>query len=207
MSAIANFQKRCAAEKAKQAHDCAEHKAVTAKPVNEALALLAKLLGCEEEQAIEKAREAVAQKARFIEMQIHVDPAAGDDKSVTAEVTTDEDGAISDIKVIDINTELQQSADTVADAAETVNQAADSVNHAASNAELAAETVNQAAGKVETAANDVSEASSDLAYNADTISDAANDIKEAASELKKPSAELASSPGEKDAKAKSSSKK
>ncbi|MGS0824843.1 hypothetical protein ACVBIO_03445 [Shewanella sp. 0m-8] len=186
MSAIANFQKRCAAQKAKQAHDCAEHKDVTAKPTNEALALLAKLLGCEEEQAIEKAREVVAQNTRFIEMQIHVDPAAGDDKSVTAEVTTDEDGAISDIKVIDINTELQQSADTVADAAQTVEQAAD---------------------KVETAANDVSETSSDLAYSAESISEAASDIKEAASEIKKPSAELASSPGETNAKAKSSSKK
>ncbi|ABZ75891.1 conserved hypothetical protein [Shewanella halifaxensis HAW-EB4] len=186
MSAIADFKKRCDAEKAKQAHDCAEHKAVTAKPANEALALLAYLLGCEEEQAIEKAHEAVAQKARFVDMQIHVDPATGDDKSVTAEVTTDEDGRISQVIATDIQTELEHSADTVADAAHTVEQAA---------------------GKVETAANDVSEASSDLAYNAETISEAASDIKEAASEIKKPSAELASSPGEKDAKAKSSSKK
>ncbi|GIU12963.1 hypothetical protein [Shewanella sp. MBTL60-007] len=198
MSAIANFKKRCDAEKAnaekaQQAHDCAEHDAIQA-PVNEALALLACLLGCEEHQAIEKARRILgAQNALYVDAQIHVDPAAGDDKSAAALVTNDDDGAISDIKITDIQTELEHSADTVTDAAQTVEQAADSVT--------------QAADKVETAANNVSETSSDLAYSAESISEAASDIKEATEELKKPLAEQASSRGEKDAKAKKSSKK
>lgn len=144
MSAIANFQKRRAAEKAKHADQ--DTAANTPTPVNEALQLLAYLLGCEESEAIEKARVAVEQKARFIEM--HIDLAAGEDTSVTAEVTTDSDGQITDIS--EINTELSDSAD--------------SVNQAAENVELATDNVNQAAKTIDSAASDVSEASSDLAY-------------------------------------------
>ncbi|MEZ9198572.1 hypothetical protein [Shewanella sp. 10N.286.54.B9] len=185
MSAIANFKKRRAAEN-KAVQGTAS---ITVTHANEALTLLAKLLGCDESEAIEQGRVAVEQKARFVE--VHVDLAAGEDKSVTAAVTTDSDGQVTDIS--EINTELSDSAD--------------SVNQAAENVELATDNVNQAAITIDSAASDVSEASCDLAYSADDIASAAADIKEATTELKKPSAGQKSSPGVKSDKAKSSSKK
>ncbi|PKG74811.1 hypothetical protein CXF86_11005 [Shewanella sp. GutCb] len=204
MSAIANFKKRRAADKAKQASRKQFAETVAKTGINlvntltglaeeakevKALTLLAKLLGCEESEAIEKAHIAVEQKARFVEM--HVDLAAGEDKSVMAEVTTDSEGQITDIS--EINTELSDSAD--------------SVNAAAENVELATDNVNQAAETIDTAASDVSEASSDLAYSADDIANVTADLKEATTELKKPSAAPKSSPGAKNDKAKSNSNK
>ncbi|WP_108944099.1 hypothetical protein [Shewanella halifaxensis] len=188
MSAIANFKKRCDAEKAnaekaQQAHDCAEHDPIPA-PVNEALALLAHLLGCEEQDAIAQAKEFAAMGCKVVSLEADLTDEQAD--KVAAGLSEDDKAASINADLEQTNTELQHSADTVADAAQTVEQAAD---------------------KVETAANDVSETSSDLAYSAESISEAASDIKEATEELKKPSAEQASSRGEKDAKAKKSSKK
>ncbi|MCL1050377.1 hypothetical protein L2755_12160 [Shewanella abyssi] len=194
MSAIANFKKRRAAEKAQHDH---KDTAATPVPANEALTLLAYLLGCEESEAIEKGSVAVEQKARFVEMEIHVDLASGEDKSVTALVTTDSDGKITDISetavISEIKTELTESAE--------------SVNHAAENVELATDNVNQAAETIDTAASDVSEATNDLAYSADDIANVTAELKEATTELKKPSAAPKSSPGAKKETQKSSSSK
>jgi hypothetical protein len=192
MSAIANFKKRRAAEKAKQQNPSNQDVASTPAPENEALALLAYLLGCDESEAIEKAREAVEQKARFVGMTIGFDPSSGDDKSVTAEVTRDDDGNITSI--------TETIAEHAAEAADSVNHAADSVNHAA-------ESVTGAADKVEQSAIAIDDSANDLAYSADSIANAANDIKEATAELKKPSAAPASLHGEKTAVQKNSSKK
>lgn len=184
MSAIANFKKRCEAAKAKPAQSQAAN---TPAPANEALALLAALLGCEQSEALAKGRAAVEQKARFIEATVTFDSASGEDKTITSEVTTDEDGNIDTI------TELQETADTVAIAAD--------------NASEAACTVTDATEQLESAASDLSDTSSDLAYNADDIASATADLKEATEELKKPSAAPKSSPGAKKGKAKKSSKK
>lgn len=182
MSAIANFKKRRAAEKAKQQNPSNQDAASTPAPENEALALLAYLLGCDESEAIAKAREAAEQKARFVAM--NMDFSSGEDKTVTAQVTTDDDGNITAI------TELSDS----------VNSATDSVNDAADSVTDAAEKVEQSVSAIDDSAND-------LAYSADSIANSANDIKEATAELKKPSAAPASSHGEKAVKPKSNSKK
>jgi methyl-accepting chemotaxis protein len=190
MSAIANFKKRRLAAKAEQAN--VSDQAATPAPENEALALLAYLLGCEESEAIEKAREAVDQKVRFVGALFGFDPASGDDKSVTADVTRDDDGNITSI--------TETIAEHAAEAADSVNHAADSVNHAA-------DSVTDAADKVEQSASAIDDSANDLAYSADSIANAANDIKEATAELKKPSAAPASLHGEKTAVQKNSSKK
>jgi hypothetical protein len=182
MSAIANFKKRRLAAKAEQAN--VSDQAATPAPENEALALLAYLLGCEESEAIEKAREA-AGIARFVGMTIGFDPSSGDDKSITADVTRDDDGNITSI--------TETIAEHAAEAADSVNHAADSVNHAAD--------------KVEQSASAIDDSANDLAYSADSIANAANDIKEATAELKKPSAAPASLHGETTAAPKNSSKK
>jgi prophage DNA circulation protein len=189
MSAIANFKKRRLAAKAEQAN--VSDQAATPAPENEALALLAYLLGCEESEAIEKAREA-AGIARFVGMTIGFDPSSGDDKSITADVTRDDDGNITSI--------TETIAEHAAEAADSVNHAADSVNHAA-------DSVTGAADKVEQSASAIDDNANDLAYSADSIANAANDIKEATAELKKPSAAPASLHGETTAAPKNSSKK
>ncbi|MCW3171223.1 hypothetical protein [Shewanella subflava] len=181
MSAIANFKKRRAAEKAKQQNPSNQYEATPA-PENEALALLAYLLCCDESEAIAKAREAAEQKARFVEM--NIDFSSGKDKSAIADVKLDDDGNITAI------TELSDS----------VNDATDSVNHAA-------DSVTDAADKVEQSASAIDDSASDLAYSADTIANAASDIKEATAELKKPSAAPKSSRSKKVAAPKSNSKK
>jgi methyl-accepting chemotaxis protein len=175
MSAIANFKKRREAAKAQQQNPSNQYAASTPAPENEALALLAYLLGCDESEAIAKAHEAAEQKARFVA--INMDFSSGEDKTVTAQVTTDDDGNITAI------TELSDS----------VNDAADSVNHAA-------DSVEQSASAIDDSAND-------LAYSADSIANAANDIKEATAELKKPSAAPESSHSKKTAAPKNNSKK
>lgn len=181
MSVITDFRKRREAAKAKQ-HSSNQDAASAPAPENEALALLAYLLGCDESEAIAKAREAAEQKARFVAM--NMDFSSGEDKSVIADVKLDDDGNITAI------TEL---SDSVIDATDSVNNAADSVTDAAE--------------KVDQSASNINDSASDLAYSADSIANAASDIKEATAELKKPSAAPESSHSSKAVKPKSNSKK
>lgn len=197
MSAIANFKKRREAAKAQQSQTANETTAAPA-PENEALHLLAALLGCDVEEAIEKAREAVEQKARFIKFKIGFDPAKDADETAQATVTTDEQGNIASI--IDHAAELEDSAATVSNAAETAIDAADKVSDSA-------DKVSSAAGDLESAASSVDDSASNLAYTTDDLGQVAAELKEATAELKKPSAVPASSRGAKAAAPKSSSKK
>lgn len=212
MSVFANFKKRHQAEKANKAElerfsqgvakagkklvDTLQNLSEQSKQKT-ALELLAALLGCDEQDAIAKATELVEQRAQFVEMTIGVDPASGGDKTVTAEVTKDDNGNITDIN-------LQDSADTATIAA---NDLADS-----------ADTVNETAGTLNDAANDAAGSASELSHTAEDVADSANtiaeaaveasqataDLKEVTAELKKPSAGPQSSPSEKSAKPKSS---
>ncbi|MGI2146262.1 hypothetical protein [Shewanella frigidimarina] len=201
MSAIANFKKRREAAKAKQ-HSSNQDAASTPAPENEALVLLAALLGCEQSKAIDKAKYFVkyfvetgrepALKIAFLTDEelkrafpmVSVDPSNGDEKTVITQVTTDDDGNITAI------TELSDS----------VNSATDSVNDAA-------DSVTDAAEKIDQSASNIDDSASDLAYSADSIANAASDIKEATAELKKPSAVPKSSHSKKAAEPKKNSKK
>ncbi|MEM6188273.1 hypothetical protein [Shewanella scandinavica] len=204
MSAIANFKKRREAAKAQQSPTATETTATPA-PENEALHLLAALLGCDVEEALEKAREAVEQKARFIKFKIGFDPAKDAGKTAIATVTTDEQGNIASI--IDHAAELEDSAATVSDAAETALDAADKVSDSADKVSSAAGDLESAATNLENAAGAVDDSASSLAYTADDLGQVAAELKEATAELKKPSEVPASSHGAKAAAPKSSSKK
>jgi hypothetical protein len=129
MSAIANFKKRRAAEKAKQQNPSNQDAASTPAPENEALALLAYLLGCDESEAIAKAREAAEQKARFVVM--NIDFSSGEDKSVIADVKLDDDGNITAIS--ELSDSVNNATDSVNDAAESVNKAANDVSEVSSD--------------------------------------------------------------------------
>lgn len=204
MSAIANFRKRREAAKAQQSPTANETTATPA-PENEALHLLAALLGCDVEEALEKAREAVEQKARFIKFKIGFDPAKDADKTAQATVTTDDQGNITSI--IDHAAELEDSAATVSDAAETALDAADKVSDSADKVSSAAGDLESAATNLENAAGAVDDSASSLAYTADDLGQVAAELKEATAELKKPSAAQESSHGAKAAAPKSNSKK
>tara|TARA_R110002033_G_scaffold12384_1_gene37582 strand:+ start:2228 stop:2806 length:579 start_codon:yes stop_codon:yes gene_type:complete len=192
MSVITNFKKRREAEKAKQQKPSNQYAASTPAPENEALWLLGKLFNCSNELAISAAETFVGKGLHIVDDEIHmfapnphyVDPASGQDQTAIAQVTTDDDGNITDI------TELSDS----------VNNATDSVNDAA-------DSVTYAADKVEQSASAIDDSASDLAYSADSIANAANDIKEATAELKKPSAVPKSSHSKKAAEPKKNSKK
>tara|TARA_R110001583_G_scaffold125249_1_gene276781 strand:+ start:1222 stop:1833 length:612 start_codon:yes stop_codon:yes gene_type:complete len=203
MSAIANFKKRREAEKAKdKQHPHLRHLEIPS-PKNEALALLAYLLGCDESEAIAKAREAAEQKARFVAM--NMDFSSGEDKTVTAQVTTDDDGNITSITEATeqqkINAEVGVNlVETLKSLQQEQAESADSVNDAAGS-------VTDAADKVEQSASAIDDSANDLAYSADSIANSANDIKEATAELKKPSAAPESSHSKKTAAPKNNSKK
>ncbi|MGW7678945.1 hypothetical protein [Shewanella sp. S23-S33] len=205
MSAIANFKKRREAAKAQQSPTATETTATPA-PENEALHLLAALLGCDVEEALEKAREAVEQKARFMDITFSFDPAAeGQDKTAQATVTNDDQGNIASI--IDHAAELEDSAATVTDAAETALDAADKVSESADKVSNAAGDIDDAVTNLAHAAGAVDQSTNDLAYTADDLGQVAAELKEATAELKKPSAAQESSHGAKAAAPKSSSKK
>ncbi|MCS6258856.1 hypothetical protein G3479_06195 [Shewanella baltica] len=198
MSAIANFRKRREAAKAQQSPTANETTAAPA-PENEALELLAALLGCDVDQAIEQGREQVAKNAEFASRTgLQFDRAEGKDQTAQATVTTDEQGNITSI--IDHSAELEDSAATVSDAAETALDAADKVSESA-------DKVSSAAGDLESAASSVDDSASNLAYTTDDLGQVAAELKEATAELKKPSAAQESSHGAKAAAPKSSSKK
>lgn len=198
MSAIANFKARREAAKRAQSlsADAPEN---TKAPENEALLLLAALLGCEVDQAIKQGREQVAKNAEFASRTgLQFDRAEGQDKTAQATVTTDEQGNIASIS--EHAAELEDSAATVSDAAETAIDAADKVSDSA-------DKVSSAAGDLDDAVSSVDQSASNLAYTADDLGQVAAELKEATAELKKPSAAQESSHGAKAAAPKSSSKK
>lgn len=226
MSAIANFKKRREAAKAQQSPTANETTATPA-PENEALHLLAYLLCCDVEEAIEKAREAVEKNIHFVNVTVGfstaegqdktpfatvttmeaknyldnwlgIDPAKESDKTAQATVTTDEQGNITSI--IENAAELEDSAATVSEAAETALDAADKVSESA-------DKVSNAAGDLDDAVSSVDQSASNLAYTTDDLGQVAAELKEATAELKKPSAVPASSHGAKAAAPKSNSKK
>jgi hypothetical protein len=196
MSAIANFKKRREQQNRTQQKNVEKVKVPAPAPENEALWLLGKLFNCSNELAIGAAEAFVGKGLHIVDDEVHMfaenphyfDPANGDDKTVTAQITTDDAGNITAI------------TESVNDATDSVNQASDSVNNAA-------DSVSYAADKVDQSASNIDDSASDLAYSADSIANAANDIKQATSELKKPSAAPKSSPGVKSEKAKNNSKK
>lgn len=214
MSAIANFKKRREAEKARQAskeqfvNTVAETGVKLLNTLTDlstqakeqtALELLAALLGCDVDQAIEQGREQVAKNAEFASRTgLQFDRAEGKDQTAQATVTTDEQGNITSI--IDHAAELEDSAATVNDAAETALDAADKVSESA-------DKVSSAAGDLQSAASSVDDSASNLAYTADDLGQVAAELKEATAELKKPSAAQESSHGAKAAAPKSNSKK
>ncbi|MCS6101404.1 hypothetical protein [Shewanella baltica] len=197
MSAIANFRKRREAEKAQQSPTANETTATPA-PENEALHLLAYLLCCDVEEALEVAREAVKKKIHFLNFTIGVDTGEDQDKATAVSVTIDKQYDIASI--IDHAAELEDSAATVSDAAETAIDAADKVSESA-------DKVSNAAGDLDDAVSSVDQSASNLAYTADDLGQVAAELKEATAELKKPSAAPESSRGAKAAAPKSSSKK
>lgn len=198
MSAIANFRKRREAAKAQQSPTANETTATPA-PENEALHLLAYLLGCDVDSAIEQGRNAAEEKEKFFEkMNRQFDLADESDQTAQATVTTDEQGNITSI--IDHSAELEDSAATVSDAAETALDAADKVSESA-------DKVSSAAGDLDDAVSSVDQSASNLAYTTDDLGQVAAELKEATAELKKPSGVPASSHGAKAAAPKSNSKK
>lgn len=122
MSAIADFKKR--REAAKRAQSQAEDSPENTKaPENEALLLLAALLGCDVDQAIEQGREQVAKNAEFASRTgLQFDRAEGKDQTAQATVTTDEQGNITSI--IDHAAELEDSASNLAYTADDLGQVA-----------------------------------------------------------------------------------
>ncbi|PKG57729.1 hypothetical protein [Shewanella sp. GutDb-MelDb] len=114
MSAFANFKKRHEAKQA--AAQGSTEKPTMAAPMdtNPALRLLAALLGCDEQDAIAKATELVAQRAHSSQMTIDIEPAADGDKTV-------------------IESNLKDTASTVEQAADSVETAASDVSEASSD--------------------------------------------------------------------------
>lgn len=214
MSAIANFKARREAEKARKAskeqfvNTVAETGVklfntltdLSAKAKEQtALELLAALLGCDVDQAIEQGRQQVAKNAEFASRTgLQFDRAEGQDQTAQATVTTDDQGHIANI--IEHAAELEDSAASVSNAAETALDAADKVSDSA-------DKVSTAASDLESAASSVDDSASSLAYTAEDLGDIKNELKDVAAELKKPSAAPASSRGAKAAAPKRSSKK
>ena len=222
MSAIADFKKRREAEKARQAskeqfvNTVAETGVKLLNTLTDlsaqakeqtALELLAALLGCDIDQAIEQGREQVEKNAEFASRTgLQFDRAEGKDKTAIATVTTDDQGNITSISGIH-TLELEDSAATVSDAAETTLDAADKVSDSADKVSSAAGDLDDAVTNLAHAAGAVDQSTNDLAYTADDLGQVAAELKEATAELKKPSAAQESSRGAKAAAPKSSSKK
>ncbi|MDR9767681.1 hypothetical protein RJP56_16590 [Shewanella baltica] len=213
MSAIANFKKRREAERTQQ-NPTATETTATPAPENEALHLLAALLGCDVEEALEKAREAVEQKARFIKFKIGFDPAKDADETAQATVTNNDQGNIASIidhanakeeAVITEATEQQKTnAEVGVKLVELLNnlkkeqeESTSTVSNAAETALDAADKVSDSAGKVSSAAGDLESAATNLENAAGAVDDSASslaytadDLGQVADELKEATAEL-----------------
>lgn len=191
MSAIADFKKRRLAAKAKGENKATTgNSQITIAQDNTALKLLAKLLGCDESKAIETAQEYVDQNITFFDKGF--DPANGEEQTVFAEVTLDDENNVESVELKHVETttdELNTSIANADDAAESLVDSAEQASSAASNIESAADKA------------------SDLAYSADDINQANSELKETVDELKKPSEEQKSSNSKSKTQQKNSSKK
>ncbi|MCK8127250.1 hypothetical protein MTF66_19715 [Pseudoalteromonas sp. 2CM39R] len=192
MSAIADFKKRRLAAKAKGENKATTgNSQITIAQDNTALKLLAKLLGCDESKAIETAQEYVDQNITFFEKEF--DPANGEEQTVFAEVTLDDENNVESVEVKHVETTTDTSIANADDAAESLADSAEQASSAASN--------------IESAADKASDAASDLAYSADDINQTNSELKEAVDELKKPSEEQKSSNSKSKTQQKSNSQK
>lgn len=126
MSAIANFKKRRQAQREQQAQtaDTVEVKAV---PENEALHLLAELIGCDIEDAITEARKLVA-KAAYVAWQ-------------EAEPSSEADSANA----------IEQAADAVNSSAENISDAASTLEDTASQLAYSADDIGNATAELKEA--------------------------------------------------------
>ncbi len=183
MSAIANFKKRREMQRALQNNTVDE--AGTPAPENEALTLLAALLGVDEKVAITQAKILIGLGA-YIAGLTKEQLAAVEEQAAKHEPEME-------LKNDAVTGDLERAATELASSASTVEGAADAVTGAA-------EEINNAAGGLEDTANQ-------LAYSAEDIGQATAELKEATAELKKPSAAQKSSRGAKAAAQKSNSKK
>lgn len=131
MSAIANFKKRRQAQREQQAQtaDTLEVKAV---PENEALHLLAELIGCDIEDAITEARKLV-DKAAYIAWK-YAEPSSWQEAEPSSE----------------------------ADSTNAIEQAADAVNSSAENISDAASTLDDTASQLAYSADDIGNATAEL---------------------------------------------
>ena len=199
MSVIADFNKRRLAAKAKQKAvsetgkklvDTLQGLSDEAKE-NTALKLLAKLLSVDESEAIEKAEWMVEQyeKPDF-------DPTNGEEQTVFAEVTLDDENNVESVEVKHVETTTDELNTSIANADDAAESLADSAEQASS-----------AASNIESAADKASDAASDLAYSADDINQTNSELKEAVDELKKPSEEQKSSNSKSKTQPKSNSQK
>lgn len=187
MSAIANFKKRREAQRALQNNAAGDATAENFQPApeNEALTLLAALLGCEVDNAIPLAKELLEQGA-------YIDGLV-EKKVATLDDTTEEESETTEPQNDTVTADLERTASDIESSASTVEGAADAVTGAA-------EQISSAAGGLEDTANQ-------LAYSAEDIGQATAQLKEATEELKKPSAAQKSSRGGKAAPRRSNSKK
>jgi myosin heavy subunit len=202
MSAIADFKKRRIAAKAKQkaVSETGKKLVDTLKGLsdeakeNTALKLLAQLLGCDESKAIETAQEYVDQNITFFDKGF--DPANGEEQTVFAEVTLDDENNVESVEVKHVETTTDELNTSIANADDAAESLADSAEQASS-----------AASNIESAADKASDAASDLAYSADDIHQANSELKETVDELKKPSEEQKSSNSKSKTQPKSNSQK
>lgn len=195
MSAIANFKKRREAQRAQQTNvEHAEHALSTTPAIeNEALTLLAALLGCDVDNAIPLAKELLEQGA-YIDGLVEKRVAPLDD--TTGDDTTGDD-------IADEKSKEPQNDTVTAD----LERAASDIESSASNVEGAADAVTDAAEQISSAAGGLEDTANQLAYSAEDIGQATAQLKEATDELKKPSAAPRSSRGGRAAAQKNSLKK
>ena len=193
MSAIADFKKRRQAQRELQNNTTGDASAEKTAPVpeNEALQLLAALLGCDVGEAIDLAKQLIEQGAYI----------AGLTEEQLAAV---EEQAAADENIGDETEKAEPQNDTVT---ADLELAATVLESSASTVEGAAETVTGAAEQISSAAGGLEDTASQLAYSAEDIGQATAELREATAELKKPSAAPVSSRGEKAAPRKSNLKK
>jgi hypothetical protein len=134
MSAIANFKKRREAAKAKQQNPSNQYAASTPAPENEALTLLAYLLGCDESEAIEQAKELVELGCEVIALKARLT-----DKQAQELFDKSSDDAQADT----LSHAIEAPQKELTDAAESVNKAANDVSEASSDLAYTAEDIGQ----------------------------------------------------------------
>ena len=193
MSAIADFKKRRQAQRELQNNTTGDASAEKTAPVpeNEALQLLAALLGCDVGEAIDLAKQLIEQGAYI----------AGLTEEQLAAV---EEQAAADENIGDETENPEQKNDTVT---ADLERAASGIELSAGTVEGAADAVSGAAEQIASAAGGLEDTASQLAYSAEDIGQVTAELKEATAELKKPLEAPRSSRGGRAAAQKNSLKK